>query len=641
MPVLEWMGKDKVVAYHRQVPYRTLERIPEKGVLDSKGSDCGNKIIHGDNLEALKALLPEYEGRVDCIYIDPPYNTGNEGWIYNDNVNDPRVRKWLGQAVGKEGEDFSRHDKWLCMMYPRLQMMRMTLKETGVIFISIDDNECAALKYMCDEIFGANCFQGDISWQRTYSPRNDKHGMPVEVEHLMVYSMRPDWVPGRLERTDDMDDSYKSPDGDPRPWTSGDATGAGSGDHIGMVYAVQQPITGNLIYPSDGRHWANGQDQMLEIMNQWAEYELRLIDDAEHRAELCGLQDGKIEPIPAIMLKKNDKQTHEKAFERYKQGNWPKLFLTDGGRGGIRSKGYLEEMEGKLSTNLWRYADVGHTDEGAKELKAIFGGRAVFQNPKPSRLIRRVLRVACPPDGLMLDAFGGSGTTAQAVLQDNVIDHADRRFILIEMGDYASDITAERARRTISGYTTDKRRVDRLYEKKLTASNLKRCEDFYEAAVDVAENVPEGRYDKVEGPKMDGASIVVNGITNKGGHVSGVDSGFSYYELGPVLFMPDGSLNPEAPAGKLREYVWRSETRKPYVDMTDEHPYLLGVDDGTVYYLAYEPGGSTTLGPRLLSGLPRRGDTTVVYADRCVIDERALADAGIEFKRIPSGIARF
>lgn len=640
MPTLEWMGKNKVVSYHRQVPYRVLKRIPEKGVLDSHSSDCGNMVIHGDNLEALKALLPEYEGKVDCIYIDPPYNTGTEKWVYNDNVNDPRIRKWIGDVVGKEGEDFSRHDKWLCMMYPRLRLMRMMLSKTGSIFISIDDNECAALKFMCDEIFGSNCFQGDISWQRTYSPRNDKHGMPAEVEHLMVYSMSPDWMPGRLERTDDMDDSYKSPDGDPRPWTSGDATGAGSGDHAGMVYAVQQPITGNLIYPSNGRHWANGQGQMLEIMNQWAEYELRLIDDADHRAKLCGLRDGKIEPVPAIMLKRNDEQTHDKALERYKQGNWPKLFLTNRGRGGIRSKGYLEEMKGKLPTNLWLHDDVGHTDEGAKELKAIFDGRAVFQNPKPSRLIRRILRIACPEDGLVLDAFGGSGTTAQAVLQDNALNHANRRFILIEMGDYASDITAERARRTIGGYTTDRKHVDRLYEKKLSASNLKKCGNFYKDAIEAAESVPEGKYDKIEGPKMDGSTIVVNGITNKNEHVPGIDSGFSYYELGPVMFDADGGISSDVSADEIRKYVWYSETKAPYADMTAEHPYLLGVLGETVYYLAYEPDGETALGPGLLRLLPRRGTPTVIYADRCVIDDDKLNELNVVFKQIPRQIAR-
>lgn len=148
MPTLNWMGKDKVINHHRDVPYRILECLPEKGVLDSRGSDCGNMIIHGDNLEALKALLPEYEGKVDCIYIDPPYNTGNEGWVYNDNSKDERIAKWLGKVVGKEGEDYSRHDKWLCMIYPRLQLLRKLLSETGSIFISIDDNEYAYLKIL-------------------------------------------------------------------------------------------------------------------------------------------------------------------------------------------------------------------------------------------------------------------------------------------------------------------------------------------------------------------------------------------------------------------------------------------------------------------------------------------------------------
>jgi adenine-specific DNA-methyltransferase len=141
MPTLNWMGKDKVITYHRQVPYRVLEKVPDKGVLDPHGSDCGNMVIHGDNLEALKALLPEYEGRISCIYIDPPYNTGEEHWIYNDNVNDPRIRKWIGLAVGVEGQDFARHDKWLCMMYPRLRILRDLLSEDGFIAVSINDVE--------------------------------------------------------------------------------------------------------------------------------------------------------------------------------------------------------------------------------------------------------------------------------------------------------------------------------------------------------------------------------------------------------------------------------------------------------------------------------------------------------------------
>ncbi len=190
MPTLNWIGKDKVINHHNEVPYRMLDRKYSyaNGKKLSENNSSDNMIIHGDNLEALKALLPKYEGKVKCIYIDPPYNTGNEGWVYNDNVNDPKIRKWLGEVVGKEGEDLSRHDKWLCMMYPRLRLLYKLLSDDGVIFISIDSNEIFYLKLMCDEIFGANCFINNVSWQRTYSMRNDSKGIPSEVEYILVYS---------------------------------------------------------------------------------------------------------------------------------------------------------------------------------------------------------------------------------------------------------------------------------------------------------------------------------------------------------------------------------------------------------------------------------------------------------------------
>ena len=641
MPTLDWMGKDKVVNHHRDVPYRVLERVPENGVLDSHGTDCGNMIVHGDNLEALKALLPEYEGRVDCIYIDPPYNTGNENWVYNDNVNDPRIRKWLGKVVGKEGEDFSRHDKWLCMMYPRLQLLRKMLTGTGVIFISIGDDECAALKYICDEIFGTGCFQGDISWQRAYAPRNDKHGMPVEVEHLLVYSARADWMPARLERTEEMDAKYTNPDGDFAPWTSGDAFASEAATHQGMVYAIQHPFTGEMIYPYNGAHWRYDQNSMYEIMSEWCEYKLEDLEDEKRRAEVCGVPIGEVrQGVKGIVLAVPVDQAKIDAAKVLSTGPWPKFYFTRNGMGGIRRKTYLTAVEGKLPTNLWLYGDVGHTDEASKELKAMFDGKAVFQNPKPTRLIRRILQIACPEDGLVLDSFAGSGTTAQAVLHENVFNNAARRFILVEMGDYASSTTAERVRRTISGYTMDKAHKDRLYEKKLTYSNLKKCSEFYADALAVKDAVPEGKYDKVEGPKMAGSAIVVEGVTNKGETLPGVDSGFSYYELGPALFNGDGSLNANVSATDVMRYVWYTETKAPYEDLTGECPYLMGEIGGTVYYLAYETGEESVLGYELLGRLPRRGQATVVYADRCVLDEATLEALGVRFKQIPRQIAR-
>ena len=196
MPTLDWIGKNKVVNHHLDVPYCVLNREYSYDEFGQHKNDNGSKnmIIHGDNLLALKSLLPQYEGRIKCIYIDPPYNTGNEGWIYNDNVNDPRIKNWLGEVVGKEGEDLSRHDKWLCMMYPRLKLLQKLLSNDGVIFISIDDIEYANLKLICDEIFGATCFVSNISWQRTYSTRNDSKGIVNEVEHLIVYSKNSGWM---------------------------------------------------------------------------------------------------------------------------------------------------------------------------------------------------------------------------------------------------------------------------------------------------------------------------------------------------------------------------------------------------------------------------------------------------------------
>jgi len=161
MPKLHWIGKEKVVSHHLDVPFHVLRHaygFTAEGGRQSEPTESGNVILHGDNLVALKSLLPQYEGRVKCIYIDPPYNTGNEGWVYNDRVNEPHILKWLGEVVGKMGEDLSRHDKWLCMMYPRLALLRQLLADDGAIFISIDDNELANLKLLCDEIFWGTQF---------------------------------------------------------------------------------------------------------------------------------------------------------------------------------------------------------------------------------------------------------------------------------------------------------------------------------------------------------------------------------------------------------------------------------------------------------------------------------------------------
>ena len=582
MPTLEWIGKSKVINHHQEVPFRVLERkysFDENGQHnEDNGSE--NMIIRGDNLEALKALLPRYEGRVKCIYIDPPYNTGNEGWVYNDNVNDPKIKKWLGEVVGKEGEDLTRHDKWLCMMYPRLKLLQKLLADNGVIFISIDDTEYANLKLICDEIFGSNCFVSNISWQRTYSTRNDSKGIVNEVEHLVVYSKQPDWNPNKLPRTAEMDAKYKNPDNDIMPWTSSDAFAPGAATHQGMVYAIQHPFTGKLLYPYNGACWRYQQDTMLEYMNGWTKYELREIDDAEKRAEICGVSEKEVRAgVMGILLADTLDIAKENASKTLRRGQWPRFYFTNGGKGGIRRKTYIDSVEGKPPTNYWPYADVGHTDEAAKIVKAIFGGKATFDTPKPPRLIERILQIAGDNNTLILDSFAGSGTTAHAVLNMNKTDGGHRKFILVEMMDYADSITAERVKRVIRGYG-------------------------------------EGK----------------NAVEGTGGN-------FSFYDLGEPLLHGD-VLNENVGVEKIREYVYFTDTKASLPESHPDEPYFMGIHIGSAYYFYYEKQAVTTLNREFLHTVKTEADAYVIYADLCTLSEAELEKYHITFKKIPRDITK-
>jgi adenine-specific DNA-methyltransferase len=641
MPTLNWLGKDKIITHHSDVPFHTLFHrygFNKSGIAE-RPVDSGNKIIHGDNLVALKALLPEYEERVDCIYIDPPYNTGNEYWVYNDNVNDPQMMRWLGDAVGKEGEDLSRHDKWLCMMFPRLCLLNKLLSRDGAIFISIDKNEFASLKTVCDSIF--TNFVGCISWQRTYSPRNDSRGIVSETEYILVYSKSPDWQPNRLERTDEMDSKYKNPDNDWCAWSSSDAFAPGAATHQGMVYAVQHPITGELIYPPKNRCWAFEQPEVLRIMNQWCPYELRNINDAKSRAQVCGVAKEDVRrDVCALMLKEPLRTSRRMAREVLKRGRWPKLYFTRDGEGGIRRKSYLAQMEGRVVTNLWPYNEVGHTDEAKKELKDIFGGNVPFDTPKPVRLIERILRIATRPDSIVLDSFAGSGTTAHAVMLQNARDGGHRRFILIEMMDYAESTTAERVKRVISGYATRQKHEVELYCKKLTTKNIVDGASMMAEAEKVVEDNKE-MYDNISRPKIEDGCLKVTASTVSNGRVEGIDAGFNFYEIGQPLFTADGYLNRNIDVDVVRDYIYYTETR-----LRPEHRaksgYLLGNSNGSAYYLYYEPERQTELNFSTLSAIVKtRAGHYIIYANSCTLSDEFMSAHNITFKKLPRDIKRF
>lgn len=436
-----WPDKRKAILAANAPITATLRPVREDSV-DFDTTE--NLYIEGDNLDVLKLLQQTYMGKIKLIYIDPPYNTGND-FVYNDDFSED-AESYLadsgqfddqGNRLVTNTESNGRfHTDWLNMMYPRLKLAKNLLSEDGVIFISIDDNEAANLIKVCSEIFGSTCFVADIAWQKTYSPRNNNLGVATEIEHIVVYGRSANWIPNKLPRTDSMDSKYKNPDNDKVAWKTTDANAPGALTHQGMVYAIQNPFTGELCYPAKGRCWCREQPVMLSVMRQWADYELKEIDDAEQRANICGIDAQDVRTgVCAIMLSESVETACIKAQRLYKSGPWPIFYFTSGGKGGIARKTYLDKVQDRTPTNLWPYSEVGHTDEAKKELKHIFDGAAPFDTPKPTRLLERIVEIATDQDSIVLDFFSGSATTAHSVMMKNASDGGRRKFILAQIGE--------------------------------------------------------------------------------------------------------------------------------------------------------------------------------------------------------------
>ena len=402
MPTLDWIGKKAVLHHHQEVPYHLLRDVPELGC---GPVDSDNLIVEGDNLTALKALLPYYAGQVKCIYIDPPYNTGNEGWVYNDNVNSPEINAWLGKVVGKEAEDLSRHDKWLCMMYPRLKLLRDFLRDDGIFFITIGTDEIGHTCVVLDEIFGRQNRIAVIAWETSYTANQTAKHISETTDFIYVYAKKFDLATvGKFPRSQEQLAKFKNPDNDSRgPWKAENLS-------AGKFYAAGQFLitgpTGKEFRPPSGRFWRCNEEQ--------------------YRAWLA---DGRI------------------TFGR-------------AGTGRPMLKKFRDEMlQGLTPTTWWEHKEFGSAKEASIELKDIFGGSAAFATPKPIKLLDRILGIATNPGDLVMDSFAGSGTTGHAVLKLNAAntDKPPRRFILAEIDPgIAKDITAERVRRVAQGYTNAK-----------------------------------------------------------------------------------------------------------------------------------------------------------------------------------------
>ena len=552
MPTLEWIGKSKVINHHQDVPFRVLERkysFDENGQHnEDNGSE--NMIIRGDNLEALKALLPRYEGRVKCIYIDPPYNTGNEGWVYNDNVNDPKIKKWLGKVVGKEGEDLTRHDKWLCMMYPRLKLLQKLLADDGVIFVSLDFHEQPVMRLIMDEIFGASNYVSEIACVNKPSGRSDDKYIATAHESIIVYRKSPLLTLGGFEPEEKITKRYNKRDTDGRLYREEDLRKRGTHDE-----RTDRP---NLFYP----FFFNQETGELVVGN----------NDEETPDGFIRIEPMKSKDVQGTWRWGQDTAIAQKTYihPRYmpNKQQWS-LFEWE----------YLDERGAAKPTTLWDFKDVNSERGTEVFIKYLGFKKEDFPNPKPVGTIQRILQIATAGDDIILDSFAGSGTTAHAVLNMNKADGGHRKFILVEMMDYADRITAERVKRVIRGHG-------------------------------------EGK----------------NAVEGTGGN-------FSFYDLGEPLLVGD-CLNEAVAPEKIREYIWFMETKQPYAPPSGGNPYYLGQHNDTGYYFYYEPQRVTVLDYAFLSTITEKADGTVIYADRCSISEDKLAKMGVTFKKIPRDISR-
>jgi adenine-specific DNA-methyltransferase len=538
MPELDFKGKEFVYNHHLAVPHRPL--LPDAGKSIGEVRLDGNLLIHGDNLHALKSLLPMYAGKVDCIFIDPPYNTGNEGWCYNDNVNSPMMQAWLKEnPVGIE--DGLRHDKWCAMMWPRLRLLYELMNERASIWITLDDNEIHRARMMLDEIFGIKNFVIQIEWQKRYTRSNNTMNFTSVIDHILVYQKTEQFQVNLTERGEEADARFSNPDNDPRgPWKATPFLNQVPPEkRRNLTYPITNPNTGRTVFP-DKKAWRNDQT----------------------------------------------------TFERLKkeQRFW---WGVNGDRDVPDIKSFLSEViQGLTPINLWGQAFAGNPDNANEELKQIFGDK-VFDTPKPRLLLQRIIEHATDRNSLILDSFAGSGTTAQAVLEANQKDGGNRQFILVECEDYADTLTAERVRRVINGYAFTGTQREELLNKSLTFTDLKKADKLLDQIAAI-ENLDSHRFDKVEKKVKDGV-LIVEGIKASREAVEGVGGVFTYCTLGDAIEMDKlltGEALPDfAQLGALLFYMASSEVLASPGTLAPDKDGLgyLGESSAFHMWLIYKP----------------------------------------------------
>lgn len=599
MPELSFKGKEFVHNHHLTVPHRPLVPDPAKGIGPARLD--GNLIIQGDNLHALKSLLPLYAGKVDCIFIDPPYNTGNEGWSYNDNVNSPMLQAWLREnPIGIE--DGLRHDKWCAMMLPRLKLMHELLAPTGSLWVTLDDNEIHRARMMLDEIFGASHCVGQLAWQKRTS-RENRATLSPSIDHLLLYSKCPpdSWRLVRNLLSEDEQIESDDEDVEAESSASGTIPFSAQGFRKNQVYGIVTP-TGLTLYPPKGRCWGATEPEFMKLKEQGRVY-------------------------------------------------WPKK-----GNGRPRIIPIDGEKKGLVPNTLWLSSEVGDTEGSKKLLMQIFAERDELgiHAPKPHELVERIVRIATGNRSVVLDSFAGSGTTAHAVLAANKKDGSQRKFILVECEDYADTLTAERVRRVIEGYAYTGTQREELLKKSLTFTDLKRADRLLNQIAGI-ENLESHRFDGVEKKVKDGV-LTVEGVKVVTERAEGLGGHFTYCTLGEAVDidkMLTGEHLPDfAQLGAVLFHTATSETLDPATATAPDAQGLgyLGESAAFHVWLIYRPElaflqsreAALTLAKARMLAEAKPGKRHLVFAPAKFVSQKLLDDERIpvEFAPLPWALYR-
>lgn len=600
MSELNFKGKEFVFNHHLAVPHRPL--VP--GAAKSIGTPRldGNLVIHGDNLHALKSLLPMYAGKVDCVFIDPPYNTGNEGWGYNDNVNSPMMQEWLrSNPIGIE--DGLRHDKWCAMMWPRLRLLHELLGEAGSIWITLDDNEVHRARALLDSIFGECNFVATCIWRKNYAPKSSARHFSEDHDYVIVYAKNATvWSPNLLARTDAQNAAYRDT-GDPRgPWRPNNL--AARNYYSKGSYSITCPSGRVIDGPPAGSYWRVSEEKFWEL---------------DRDGRIWWGEDGN--NVPA-----------------------PKIFLS-------------EVKAGRVPQTFWDWTEVGHTQDAKKHLIEIMGQEGhddVFVTPKPVGLLQRVLELATTEHSIVLDSFAGSGTTGHAVLAANKADGGDRKFILVECEDYADSLTAERIRRVSLGYDYQGNHRVELMKKSLTFTDLKKASKLLDD-IGAIENLEGSQYDKVEKKVKDGV-LVVEGVKQITERMAGLGGEFTYCTLGEAVDM-DRMLTGEAlpsfdQLGALLFHMATNEAIQPGAVSVDQATGMGYLGESAQYHvwLIYKPeldflksrDAALTMGKAQAFVAAKPGKKQLVFAPAKFVSQKLLGEAGlaVEFAPLPWALYR-